>query len=267
MMNAGATRATSGRRDGAYAGTQSVVRALRLLKLFHGAAPELTFAEIHARSGLNRSTAIRILSALEAEGLVERNPATDGFRLGPQIAALGRRATGTGDLRELAQHEMDALAASTSETVTLEMLVEGKVQIVAESMGAHVIGAIPCIGTSWPAHATSSGKILLAALEPERRRSVLGDRLRPLTERTITRRADLDGELSRVRDKGYAVNSEELEPGYVAVAVGIRDSRGDVVAALSVGGPKHRLTGNRLDELTAELRETAIQISRHLGAA
>ena len=254
-------------RNRAYSGTQSVMRALRLLKLFHGGTPELTFAEIRERSHLNRSTAFRILSALESEGMVERDPVTDAYRLGPQIAALGRRASGTGDLRGLAQRDMDALAAKTSETVTLEMLVEGQVRIIGESMGAHVLGAMPSVGTTWPAHATSSGKILLAELDADRCRSIIGPRLQPLTQRTITRRADLIGELQRVRKKGYAVNSEELEPGYVAIAVGVHDSRGEVVAALSVGGPKNRLARQRLDELALDLEETAKAISRQLGAA
>jgi len=85
----------------AYSGTQSVVRAIRLIKLFHGAKPDLSFAEIQKRSGLNRSTAFRMLTALEAEGMIERDPQTEGYRLGVEIRVLGSLAAAHGTLGEL----------------------------------------------------------------------------------------------------------------------------------------------------------------------
>jgi len=248
----------------AYSGTQSVSRALRLLKLFH-AAPHLSFAEIRERSGLNRSTAFRLLTVLEAEGMVARDPQTEGFRLGVQIAALGRRASGEGDLRELARRHMEALAAELNETVTIEVLSGDRVTIVGEAMGDHVIGAMPSLGTSWPAHATSTGKVLLAALEPGERDALLRGRLAGPTERTITRKRDLVTECERVARRGYSVSFEELEPGYVAVAVPIVDGVGRTIAALSVGGPKHRLPRQRVDELAELLTSAAEGITGELG--
>ena len=75
-----------------YPGTQAVLRALRLLKSFHSDQPELGLAELTRRSGLNRTTVFRLLTALESEGMLERNPKSDAWRLGPQLAALGSRA-------------------------------------------------------------------------------------------------------------------------------------------------------------------------------
>ena len=257
---------TPSKNRGAYAGTQSVTRSLRLLKLFHS-APRLSTAQIRERAGLNRSTVFRILTALEAEGMLERDPGSDEFRLGPQIAALGRRAEGVGDLRELAQRPMQALALELNETVTLETLAGGEVTVVAEVLGDHVVGAQPSLGTSWPAHATSTGKVLLAALPPSARRRALRGKRLPHTERTLTDAAALGAELDRAARRGWAASVEELEPGYVAVAVPLRDANGAVLAALSVGGPKHRLPRRDLEEVAERLEGTAATITCELGGA
>jgi DNA-binding IclR family transcriptional regulator len=240
----------------AYAGTQAIVRSLRLLKLFH-ARPELSFAEIHERAGLNRSTVFRILSALTAEGMLERDPATDVYRIGPTIVGLGRRPAPLENLIERARGEMDSLARTINETITLEMLAGDEVVIVAETMGSHVIGALPSLGTSWPAHLTSTGKVLLAALDP----SDVDDRL----PATAGERDDFVRELRGVRQRGWAENYEELEPGFVAVAVPVLDANGRTVAALSLGGPKQRLSRRRLPGLAQELAQAARRITGELG--
>ncbi len=248
-----------------YAGTQSVVRALRLLKLFHGATPEISFAELRERSGLNRSTAFRLLTALESEGLIEKNATSDGYRLGPQIAALGRRAVADGDLCELARREMEALSVRTNETVTLEVLAEADVKIVAEARGDHVLGSAPSVGTTWPAHATSTGKVLWAAASEEDRERFLSRRLAAMTANTRTTRKQLEIELETARVRGFAVSIEELEPGYVAVAVPVFDARGTVIAALSVGGPVQRLSPAQLSSVALDLGVAARAIRRELG--
>jgi len=248
----------------AYAGTQAVVRCLRLLKLFH-AAPELSLAQLRERSGLNRSTAFRILTALESEGMIERDVRREVYRLGPQIAALGRRAAGEGDLRELARREMESLALRLHETVTIETLAASDVVIVGEAMGDRVLGMLPSLGTSWPAHATSTGKVLLAALAPAERDRLLRGRLRAVTPRTTTTKRALTEELERVRARGWAASVEELEPGFVAVAVPVVDANGRTLAALSLGGPKHRLPDAEHEALARELARSAAAITAELG--
>ncbi len=247
----------------AYPGTQAVLRALRMLKLFH-AQPTLSLADVRERTGLNRSTAFRILTALEAEGMLERLD-RDAYRLGPQIAALGRRASGAGDLRELAQRELDALAARLNETVTLETLAGRDAVVLAEATGAHMIGALPGLGASWPAHATSAGKVLLAALEPARREEALRGKLKTLTPRTLATKKTLVAELERVARRGWAMSFEELEPGYVSVSVPVLDANDKTIAALTAGGPRHRLPRARLESLAAVLSRSAALLRIELG--
>src|SRR5262249_22134948 len=148
----------------AYPGTQAVLRAVALLKAFSAERPAWSVGELARAVGLNKTTAYRLLSALESEGLLERAPGGAGYRLGPELLALGTPALGVGDLRAASRAELQALAAETRETATIEVLVGGDTLILDEAVGGHVIGALPSVGTRWPAHATSTGKVLLAHL-------------------------------------------------------------------------------------------------------
>jgi DNA-binding IclR family transcriptional regulator len=249
----------------AYRGTQSVQRAVLLLKTLGREPGEPTLAELVRQLGLNKTTAYRLLSALEAEGLVERG-ASDGYRLGPELVALGGRALGANDLREAARPALLALARETREAAHLELRVGAETLILDEALSDHRVGTSPSVGTRWPAHATSTGKVLLAALAPADLRSLLSFPLEALTPRTITDEAALQRELARVRDRGYATGIEELEPGFVAVAVPIRARDGHVVAALGIGGPRVRLDTDRLDEVAGLLQAQARLVSGRLGA-
>lgn len=237
---------------------------MALLKSFTLEAPELRLLDLSRAQGLNKTTAYRLLKALEIEGMVERAPDGDAWRLGPEIVALASRALGGVDLRSAAREELRALAAETRETVTLEVLAGADTLILDEAMGGHVIGAMPSVGTRWPAHATSTGKALLAALTPEARGAVLPARLARPTSRSIGDRAALERELQRVVSRGYASSVEELEPGFAAVAAVVRSSSGQPLGAISVGGPRSRV-GLRLEALGRRVSAVAARLSARLG--
>jgi len=247
----------------AYPGTQAVLRAIGLLKAFTPERPERGLADLAQAVSLNKTTAYRLLTALASEGLVERNG--EAYRLGPELLALGARAHGAGELRAAARGELDALAAETRETVTLEVLVGRDTLILDEAMGTHVLGTTPSVGTRWPAHTTSTGKVMLAHAPDAALAAFLEEPLAAPTPRTLSDAAAFRRELARVRDRGYAVSAEELETGFVAVGVPIRSASGDVVAALSVGGPRMRLTAERVSALGARLPAAAARVSELLG--
>jgi DNA-binding IclR family transcriptional regulator len=121
------------------------------------------------------------------------------------------------------------------------------------------------VGTRWPAHATSTGKVLLAELAEEELQAFLAGPLLPLTPKTLTDPAALRRELLRVRERGYATGIEELEAGYMAVAVPVRGQGGRVMAALGIGGPRVRLAPERLVEIAKTLVTPAARISERLG--
>jgi DNA-binding IclR family transcriptional regulator len=252
-------------RSAPYPGTQTVVRAVALLKSFTDSRPEWGLSDLARAVGLNKTTTYRLLTALEAEGMVMRSAQTDGYRLGPAAIALGGLALRSNDLRAAAHADLQALARATGETATLEVLSDDEVLILDEVMGTHVLGNVQSLGTRWPAHATSTGKVLLAHLPPAEREAALAAGLPRFTASTLTRAAALRRELAQARRQGFALAREELEVGFVAVGAPVRNYAGQVVAAISVGGPSLRLAGRRLDDLSAQVRAAADRISRRLG--
>ena len=247
-------------------GTQTVLRAMTLLKAFSDERPEWGLSDLARSVGLNKATAFRLLNALESEGMLARNPRTERYRLGPETIALGARALRSNDLRSSARTILERLAQDVSETTTLEILEGGDVLILDEVSGPSLIGTSPSIGTRWPAYATSTGKVLLADLDAGERNRRLPRRLAKITDRTITDRAALDRELAKVRTRGFATANEELETGYIAVASPVRDHDGRVVAGLSVGGPSARLTSARISTIVPAVQKAALELSRRLGA-
>lgn len=248
-----------------YAGTQSVRRAIGLLKVFSPERPEWGLSEIARASRLNKTTAYRLLTALEAEGMVARSALSEAWRLGNEAIALGALALRSNDLLTAARPELESLSRETGETASLEVLVGDEVVILDGVEGPSLVGASSEVGTRWPAHATSTGKVLLAAgLRPAGSRRPRP--LRKLTPRTITDPARLERELDRVRKRGWATAAEELEVGYVAVGAPILDHAGRPLAAISVGGPAGRLSGRRIPALARRVVESARRISVRLGA-
>ncbi len=247
------------------AGAQAVLRAISLLKAFPPERPERDVAELANEAGLSRSTTHRLLAALESEGLVARSPGSARYRLGPATVVLGARALRAVSLRETVHEELESLAEETEETATLEVLSEGGMLILDEVLGAHLVGASPSLGTAWALHATSTGKALLAELPRAKTDKLLAQPLTRFTEHTIVSLEDLEAELSRVRDDGFATVSGELEEGYAAAGAVIRVPMSEPYATLSVGGPSARLESSALRELGALVKARADEVSRRLG--
>jgi IclR family acetate operon transcriptional repressor len=253
------------------AGTQAVVRALRLLRAFDDARPEWSLADLSRELKLSKPTAHRLLAALEDEGLVVRPEPAGAYRLGPTAIELGARAQRASSVAGAARPEMESLTRSTGETSSVEVLEGDETLILDEVQGDHLIGTSPSVGTRWPAHATSTGKVLLAAAlerDPEAVRRMArrsGGRLRGLTPSTTRSAPRLVAELRRVSRQGYAMADGELEAGFVAIGAPIRRHDGITIAAISLGGPSTRFTEARKPGLIKAVREAAARVSQRLG--
>jgi IclR family transcriptional regulator, acetate operon repressor len=247
-----------------YNGTQAIRRAVAVLKAFGPDPAGLTAQQLSQRTGLNRSTVYRLLSALEHEGLVAVGQ--DGhYRLGPDMAILGTLALRQIDLRALALPFMRVLAERSGETIDLEMLHGAHVMIVEEIAGDHLLNASSNLGTLYPAHCTATGKLLLAALPADALDAILSEKLSACGPRAIADpvalRADLQASLAR----GYATAYEELEAHLHAIAAPIYDHSGQLAAALSISGPAARMPRRREPELARMLADACAEISHALG--
>ena len=243
------------------AGTQAVDRAVRLLTAIVEAPTPLEFSDLVASAGLVKSTTSRLLQALERGALVSRTD--DGkYKPGEVFIRYAWRSRGDGDLVEIAQPFLERLGAFTNETINIGIFVRDAVEQIAQVDSTYLLGATNWVGRSVPLHCSALGKVLLAygsaLLRP--------GRLEKLTPKTITNKALLEVQLSKVREQGYAVSNEELEEGLVAIAAPVFAVGPNAVAALSVSGPTTRLTESRLVEVATACMKEAESLSKVLGS-
>ncbi len=230
-------------------GAQAVTRAISLLKAFSPEQPKMSLAQLAHVIGLNKTTAHRLLAALEWDGLVARDAAEGAYRLGPAVIALGSQALLTSDLRARIRPTLERLARDSGETATFEVKVGDCMLVLDGVLGSYRIAASLDIGTQWPVHACSTGKCLMAYMSESEVNIVLSRPLQTFTNLTITNPETLREELKKIRKRGYAVAREELEPDYVAVSTALPGPMGDMEGAICLGGPASRFDENRIQKL------------------
>lgn len=248
-----------------YEGTQAVRRAISLLKSFTEDHPEQNLTQLADRLKLNKTTVYRLLTALESEGLVTRDPESDSYLLGSELIVLAGIVMRSNHLRKISRPELRKLANHTGETTSLEVLSGHDVLIIEEIVGEHLMTGSQSIGTRWPAFATSTGKAIMAYLPEAQIAEILANPLPEITPRTITDPRLLRRELAAIRKRGYAIAQDALEPGFTAVGAAILDRNDEVVAAISIGGPGIRLSPARIAKVGPVVHNAALQISFQLG--
>ncbi|HEX8488302.1 MAG TPA: IclR family transcriptional regulator [Propionibacteriaceae bacterium] len=245
-------------------GLQSVDRALHVLELLadwgSGGVSELA-----AEVGVHKSTVFRLLGALEARDLVEQTSERGKYRLAFGVVRLARRVNVQLELAEQARDLTDGLARKVGESINVAVLREHFVVNIVQSRGHASVVSQNWTGQLTPLHATSSGKILLAHLDPQERADLIGRGLEAFTPHTHTDPVLLEDELARARERGHAVTLGELEVGLHAVAVPVRGDEGTVVAALSASGPSYRMTPARISDILGEMEAAGEELSRRMG--
>jgi DNA-binding IclR family transcriptional regulator len=222
-------------------------------------------AEVARDLGVHRSTALRLLGTLERHALVERDPRTAKYRLGPRLPQLARVVTGELDLRHVARPVCEALAASTGETVTLDILDGDEIVPIEQSTGSTALMSVNWLGRRTPVHCTASGKVILAFAADTVRQRLLARPLEPLTGRSVVDVVELDKQLAAARMTGYARTFDELEMGLDAIAAPVYSADGEVVAAIDVSGPAHRLQAGGGLDFVGLTKDAAADVSRRLG--
>jgi DNA-binding IclR family transcriptional regulator len=238
---------------------QSVQRAVALLQAIADAPDPQTAPDLAERCELNRSTAWRILATLEDEGLVDRDPVSNRYSIGPALARLA--AAGTEALPRAARPHLEELSRRAGETVSLAVPRGVQLVYVDQVQAPHVMSA-DWLGRAVPLHATSTGKALLAWLPDAELEAALAQPRTRFTDTTITDQAELHEELSRVRRRGYAVSRGELEAALWGVSAPLLDRRGRAIAVVSVWGAEGRLRAKGLDALGRDTAGTAAALAR-----
>jgi DNA-binding IclR family transcriptional regulator len=243
---------------------RSVERAIAILDLLAQGGWR-TGAEVARGLQVHRSTALRLLATLERHALVERDQRTARYRLGRRLPQLASVVTGEFDLRYVARPVCEQLASATGETTTLDVLVGDVIVPIEQATASTSLVSVNWLGRRTPVHCTASGKAILAFGPDAVRERLLGGQLERVTQRTITDRAELEEQLESARQSGVARTHEELEVGLDAIAAPVFGPEGEVVAALDVSGPSHRLRAGSRPDLDRLTIESAADLSRRLG--
>ena len=243
----------------------SVANSIRLTKAFSENEYEMGISALAARLGLAKSTVHRLATTLVEYDILEQNRETGKYRLGLALFELGTLVRRKMDVMSEAQAQIHALADLSGETVQLAILDHLSVLYIRIRESRQAVRMSTGLGSRAPAHCTSVGKALLAYQTPEVIQQIIDNGLRRYTPNTITEGPRLIEELASVRQKGYAVDDEEIESGLRCVAAPIRDHSGRVVAAISVAAPVQRMTKKNLQTTVPSVVSAAEAISRRLG--
>jgi DNA-binding IclR family transcriptional regulator len=244
---------------------QSVARCLDLLEAL--AAPgELGLVEIAKRTGLQPSTAHRLLATLTERGYTLQSEETGRYLLGYKLLELASFVNArTTHLRALARPYLASVQRVTGETANLTVFEPPDVVFLDQVEGTRSVRMFTQVGLAVPAHTSASGKAILAYQAPEVIDALILGGLPRLTAHTITAADELRKELGRIRRRGYAIDNEEHEEGVSCVSAPIVDFEGNVRAAISVSAPTQRIHGADIKELGELITGRAAEVSRALG--
>lgn len=244
---------------------QSLSRAIAIMDCFSYAHPQLGVREIARQLGMSASTVGRILAALNTVGMLNQDPSTRLYRMGPKVMMWSAVYTKGLDVREYALPVLKELHQLTNETVSLYVLERGERVCVACIESTETLRVAVRLGERMPLHAGSFGKLLLAFMAPEERDKVLEKPLEKMTKNTITTQKTLLAELEAIRARGYSTSYGERFEDVIGMAAPVFDASGKVFAALNVAGPKIRFTDVHVANFAPKLVELANKISFNLG--
>jgi len=203
---------------------------------------------------------------LESRGLLRRGIDSNRYRLGLHLYDLGCQALDHVNIRDEARPLMTRVAYEVGETVHLALLDRAEVLYIerVESQRSLTMGSK--LGARNPVYCTALGKAILAfSPESEVDGVLAGSRLEARTRNTITKVLALKRELERIRERGYAIDDEEIEEGVRCVAAPILDASDCAVAAISVSGPSSRIHSDRYQLIGKTVMKAAFELSTKLG--
>ena len=225
----------------------------------------LSLSEIARSAHIPAATARRCLLTLEELGYVTRSGRE--FLLRPKVLELGAAYLESMNIEQLTKNHLEELARNTSDSAALCVLDGTEIVYVARTSVRTLLRLEAHVGSRFPAHATSTGRVLLAGVSAERLKLYFDTaKFEALTERTVIEPVKLRSLIEDSRRNGYSVVEDELAYGVIALAVPVFDQRGRVVAALNSSSHSRRITRTKLvrDRL-AMLQQVSRQISGDLA--
>jgi len=240
-------------------------KTLDVLEAIKRQAPGLGLAGLSRAVRVPKPTVYRILATLEARGYLERSE-EGSYRLGKRFLQLEDETPFEQLLNKAAQPVIEMLVASCKETVNLGVLDGGDVVVINTVESPQAVRMASKIGNRRHLHSTALGKILLSGMSDAQAVRLMRMKGLPrLTPKTIRSERTLLAEIRRVRAQGYAMDDQENELDGRCIAAPVGGPNGQVVGALSISGPVHRLSRSRALSFLGELRAACAAISKALA--
>ena len=249
---------------------QAVVNAIRLLETFRD-EDEQGVTQLAERLGLHKNNVFRLLATLEQAGYIEQCAESDRYRLGLRSLELGQSFARSRNLLRRARTVLDGLVASCGESAHIGVLRSFEVICLEGRNADRLLLTGVRIGQRLPVHASALGKAMLGCGPPALREAfdrkvIAGGKLPKLTPATLDDPAKFFEHLRGVAVQGFAIDLEECEPALCCAAAPIFDGQGQLVAGVSISGPRSRLTDQRLlGEIVPLVVAAGEQLSRELG--
>jgi IclR family acetate operon transcriptional repressor len=244
---------------------QAIDRGLAVLGII-ARSDGLTLTDLSQRAGLAPSTAHRILASLQAHQFVFHDEERGLWLIGVGAFEVGTAFLRNRRLAGIGRLVMHGLMEETGETVNLGIEDNGEAVFISQIESHSALRAFFRAGSRAAIHASGVGKALLAEMPEARVKEILYKRgLTRFTDRTLIAPADLFGELTEIKRRGWAIDDEERNLGMRCVAAAIFNEYGEAIAGVSVSGPTVRITPERVSELGPQVRRAADEITRSIG--
>jgi len=247
------------------ASVKSLDRGLDILEFVAGSPEPPSFSQLLGSLRIPRSSLFHLLTNLLSRNFLERDPKTEGYRLGAEVAAIARKVQGA-SLTDRVTPLLNALSLEVSETSGFYVRVGDAVEVVASAISTQALSYTMKVGMTAPLYAVSAGKIVLSDLPAQE----LGDYLdritfAPVTPHTVRSKARLKKELQKVNATGFAYSHEEFTLGITAIATAVR-SGGKLYGAINLAVPTARFQG-RDAAFREALRRIAQIIAKEISEA
>jgi DNA-binding IclR family transcriptional regulator len=244
---------------------KSLTKVVRVLDVFSTVDRALSLADIGQRTGFPKSTAHRLLAAMREAGLLDQDRERDRYRLGMKLFELGNIVLANMDLHREARPFVDALTRQSGQAVHLAVFDGHRALVIHRADASPEKGQPTALIEQAPVHCTSVGKAILAFQTAATIDRVISAGLIRFTDATITDPEQLRGHLAEIRERGYALDEGEHQPGVRCVAAPIRDQSGRVIAGISITGPFWRLPLSEVEGLAKVAIHYANAISLAVG--
>jgi len=243
----------------------SLDKGLVLLEVIEKETYPVTLNTLWQKLQWDKATILRMCNTLERRGYIRKDPSTKCYSLGWRIFGLYESIIKNIDLQRITKPYLEQLEKKTGESAHLAFIFEKSVVFIDKLIGSLDPPVNVQIGGRAPLHCTSLGKAFLAFAAEEALEGLLESPLKKYTENTIHTKKQLFRALIKIREQGYAIDNEEYIPGVRCVAAPILNQTGHPIAAISISGPKDRLSLNRCREYGEYIMDATLKISKLLG--